>query len=113
MWEGSGWTEALAEGEVVSSGVAESFLKAAHLTRTRHGHQVTLLTLRNIVKGSGGAVGLTESPTAFRRWMLAGPEIARLLTQFEEENLPDDNPEMPKNFKHHARSHPDGIPEAG
>ena len=52
VWEGSGWTEALTEGEVVSSGVAESFLKAAHLTRTRHGHQVILLTLRNIMKGS-------------------------------------------------------------
>ena len=43
--EGSGCTEALTEGEVVSSGVAESFLKAAHLTRTRYGHQVTLLAL--------------------------------------------------------------------
>lgn len=43
LLEGSGWTEALTEGEVVSSGVAESFLKATHLTRTRHGHQMTLL----------------------------------------------------------------------
>ena len=104
VWEGSGWTEALAEGEVVSSGVAQSFLKAAHLTRTRHCFEpVTLLTLRNIVKGSGGAVGLTENPPAFRRWMLAGPEIARLLTQFEDENLPDDDPEIPKNFKHHEQ----------
>lgn len=25
-----------------------------------------------IVKGSGGAVGLTENPTAFARWMVAG-----------------------------------------
>ena len=28
------------------------------------------------VKGSGGAVGLTENPSAFRRWMVAGPEQA-------------------------------------
>ena len=27
-----------------------------------------------MVKGSGGAVGITENPTAFRRWMVAGPE---------------------------------------
>ena len=27
-----------------------------------------------IVKGSGGAVGLTENPVAFRRWMLSGPD---------------------------------------
>ena len=30
-----------------------------------------------IVKGSGGAVGLTENPSAFKRWMIAQ---ARLLT---------------------------------
>ena len=32
-----------------------------------------------LVKDSGGAVGLTENPSAFRRWMIAGPEQARLL----------------------------------
>lgn len=35
------------------------------------------------VKGSGGAVGLTENPFAFKKWMLAGPEQARLLSEFE------------------------------
>lgn len=30
-----------------------------------------------IIKGNGGAVGLTEILTALRRWMVAGPEIAR------------------------------------
>ena len=28
-----------------------------------------------IVKGQGGAVGLTENPGALRRWMVAGPEL--------------------------------------
>ena len=51
-----------------------------------------------IVKGSGGAVGLTENPVAFRRWMLPGPEMARLLKQFEEECLPDYDIENPDNF---------------
>lgn len=37
-----------------------------------------------LVKGSGGAVGLTENPVAFRRWMIAGPEISRLIEHFEE-----------------------------
>ena len=36
-----------------------------------------------IIKGDGGAVGLTESPTALRRWMISGPEIARLIREFE------------------------------
>ena len=38
-----------------------------------------------MVKGFGGAVGLTENPTAFRRWMVAGPEQAILLTEFENQ----------------------------
>ena len=32
--EASGWTDALTEVEVASSGIADSFLKVAHLTQT-------------------------------------------------------------------------------
>ena len=46
--EDSGWTTALIEAEVASSGTADSFLKVSHLTRTRHAHQLTLLTLQNL-----------------------------------------------------------------
>ncbi|KAG0723068.1 hypothetical protein GWK47_043326 [Chionoecetes opilio] len=35
------------------------------------------------VKGEGGAVGLTENPAALRRWMVSGPEMARLIQEFE------------------------------
>ena len=35
------------------------------------------------VKGDGGAVGLTENPAALRRWMVSGPEMARLIGEFE------------------------------
>ena len=31
------------------------------------------------VKGEGGAVGLTENPAALRTWMVAGPELARMV----------------------------------
>ena len=51
-----------------------------------------------LVKGSGGAVGLTENPVAFRRWMVAGPEQARLLTEFESQYLHDD---VDDNLHHH------------
>ena len=37
-----------------------------------------------IVKASGGAVGLTENPTAFRKWIVAGPEQARIIQEFED-----------------------------
>ena len=55
------------------------------------------------MKGSGGCVGLTENPTAFRRWMLSGPELARLQRQFEEEYLPETNPDNPRNFQNYEQ----------
>ena len=42
-----------------------------------------------IVKGSGGAVGLTENPAAFRKWMIDGPEQARLMEEFVTQYSPD------------------------
>lgn len=43
--DGSGWTSALVAAEVASGGVAESFIKASHLARTRRAHQVTAACL--------------------------------------------------------------------
>ena len=37
-----------------------------------------------LIKGEGGAVGLTNNPNALRRWMIAGPEISRKLEDFEK-----------------------------
>ena len=34
------------------------------------------------VEGDGGAVGLTENPAALLRWMVAGPEMARVVGEF-------------------------------
>ena len=35
------------------------------------------------MKDGGGAVGLTENPAALRRWMVTGPEMARVIEEFE------------------------------
>ena len=35
------------------------------------------------IKGEGGAVDLTEDPASLRRWLIAGPEIARVVNEFE------------------------------
>ena len=43
--EGSGWVEALVQAGIASAGTADSFLRAAHVARTRHAHQVTAATL--------------------------------------------------------------------
>ena len=40
-------------------------------------------TLNTLVKGEGGAVGLTEDPQALERWLVAGPEISQLILEFE------------------------------
>lgn len=55
-----------------------------------------------IVKGDGGAVGLTQSPEALRCWMIAGPEVVRLTGEFEaaaEEGTTREG----SNTKHHAQ----------
>ena len=36
-----------------------------------------------IVKGGGSAIGLTESPTQLMRWMVSGPEMSRIINEFE------------------------------
>ena len=36
-----------------------------------------------IVKGDRGAIGLTDSSTQLLRWMVSGPEISRIITDFE------------------------------
>lgn len=45
LLDSSGWTSALTQANVASSGTADSFLKVSHVTRTRHAHQVTASAL--------------------------------------------------------------------
>ena len=37
-----------------------------------------------VIKGDGGAIGLTEDPSALRRWMVAGPEITKFVANYKE-----------------------------
>ena len=53
-----------------------------------------------LVKRSGGAVGLTENPTAVQKWMVAGPVQARLLTEFESQFMVEDGCEI---FQQHEQ----------
>ena len=45
LLEGSGWIGALVQAEVATSGTANSFLRASHVTRTRCAHQITASAL--------------------------------------------------------------------
>ena len=51
------------------------------------------------IKGDGGAIGLTESPSSLRRWMIGGPELARMINEYEEQ-LPRENRQV---RKHHEQ----------
>ena len=43
--EDSGWTNALVQAEIASSGTADLFTKATHVTKTLHPHEVTAACL--------------------------------------------------------------------
>ena len=51
------------------------------------------------VKGGGGAVGLTENPAALRGWMVTGPEMARLIGEFEVSTMK----RKKTDFRHHEQ----------
>ena len=55
-----------------------------------------------MIKGDGGAAGLTESVAALRRWMVAGLEIARAVGEFERTY----HVRKPGDTRHHEPSVP-------
>jgi len=56
--------------------------------------------LNRLVKDDGGAIGLTENEAALRRWMTCGPEIARLIAEFQETNNCSDKPQSHDEQRH-------------
>ena len=53
------------------------------------------------VKGDGGAVGLSENPAALRHWMVSGPEIARVIAEFQ---ATADTRTKKTDFRHHEQT---------
>ena len=66
--ESSGWTTALCESEVASSGTADSFLNATHLTRTTHAHQVTALALSVLQNDAWQQQSSSNGDASFETW---------------------------------------------
>ena len=52
LLEGSGWTAALVQADIVSTGAAAFLLKASHVTRTRNVHQVTACAVYGLLKNA-------------------------------------------------------------
>ena len=69
--EDSGWTSALTEAGIASSGKADSFIHAAHVSRTRHAHQVTACALRVLMMKAykcSNACPPTSETISFHSW---------------------------------------------
>lgn len=54
-----------------------------------------------VVKGDGGAIGITEDPSALRRWMVSGPEISQLINQYELASQPK---KVNEDIRHHEQT---------
>ena len=57
--------------------------------------------LINVLKGDGGIIGLSEDPSSLRLHQVAGPELARLVAQFEEYYT--DSSESSSSCNHHEQ----------
>ncbi|KAK3097011.1 hypothetical protein FSP39_005574 [Pinctada imbricata] len=76
-----------------------------------------------LVKGDGGAIGLTENSTQLLRWMVCGPEVARVIQEFHTlldgskgEAVKSHHEELPsvqRNFKSQVHGLCDAICESG
>ena len=70
--DGSGWTTVIGDAGVASTGVADSFIKASHLARTRRAHQVTAASLYILLHKAHleyqGALEDGKEPLAFDAW---------------------------------------------
>ena len=53
-----------------------------------------------LVKGEGGAGGLTENPHALRWWMVSGPDMARIINEFEN-SIATGSTQTKQSAKHH------------
>ena len=86
--------------------VYEQFVKG-NFTVVKSNHKFSRIAvdqaheqLNASLKGDGGAVGLTENDAALCRWTVTGPEIVRLLEQFESVYLEDVH-----DTNHHEQTH--------
>lgn len=67
----SGWTASLIEAGIATYGTADSFLKASHLTRTRHAHQVTIAALTELQNQAFLAEDSSNDGKIFSDWKVS------------------------------------------
>ena len=80
LLEDSGWTSALIQSGVASAGKADSFLKALHVSRARHVHQVTASALHILMYDAYKKYWEdmnADVPPEFDKWRLQQEEARR------------------------------------
>ena len=81
----SGWTSALVQAGITTPGTADSFLKEAHVSRTRHAHQITACALYILMdkayKHYCNCISEEEEPKTFMEWRKQA-ELASLQFQY-------------------------------
>ena len=87
--------------------LAEEFQKG-HFVVHKTNREVSALAIDQaheqanaVIKGEGGAVGVTEDPSALRRWSVAGPEVSHLVEQYQVES---EAKETPEHTHHHEQT---------
>ena len=83
---GSGWVEALEESGVATSGKADSFLRGAHVKRSRYAHQVTACSLYQLLSDAYSESSATDFGT-FLNEKSSVPQFRFWLTTLELELL--------------------------
>ncbi|GFO47369.1 hypothetical protein PoB_007387400 [Plakobranchus ocellatus] len=123
LLDGSGWTHALTQANIATPGTAESFLKTAHVTRTRHAHHVTASALSILLHTAYDAYSCEESePKSFDEWRWwgsrfvakpqssyaldgGGTKLARIIEEFEVNCLDGGTGKASTtNLKHHEHT---------
>ena len=78
--------------------------------------------LNAMMKGDGGIIGITENDATLRRWLVAGPETARILTEYSDKQSmkKKDNdrhheqiPSIQKTFLLHVKNATEVVEELG
>ena len=81
--EDSGWTNALVQADIASSGTANSFIHATHVTKTRHAHQVTAASLYVLLQRAYSEDCTSDDPNSmqldsptFEEWCIQRSEAS-------------------------------------
>lgn len=73
--EDSGWTNALVQADIASSGTANSFIHANHVTKTHHAHQVIAASLYTLLQQAYNAECISDDAippdsVSFEEWCI-------------------------------------------